>query len=89
MFLWSDTAFTGIGDQVANGILKASIFFMPQSSPYSENEMGKKQTPLAQFLKFEKEDQRPVKKQEHERSHGIKTYGSSKQDISDHDVTDV
>ncbi|KAG0493146.1 hypothetical protein HPP92_006544 [Vanilla planifolia] len=63
--------------------------FMPQSSPYSENELGKKQTPLAQFLKFKKENHRPVRKQEHERSHGIKTYGSSKQDISDRDVTSV
>ncbi|KAG0448749.1 hypothetical protein HPP92_027685 [Vanilla planifolia] len=63
--------------------------FKPQSSPYSEIELGKKQTPLAQFLKFEKEDHWPVGKQEHERSHGIKTYGSSKQDISYRDVTNV
>ncbi|KAG0495305.1 hypothetical protein HPP92_006299 [Vanilla planifolia] len=62
---------------------------MPQSSPYSENELDKKQTSLAQFLKFEKEDHQPVEKQEHERSHGIKTYGSSKQDISDRDVSSV
>ncbi|KAG0448800.1 hypothetical protein HPP92_027648 [Vanilla planifolia] len=50
---------------------------------------ARKQTPLAQFLKFEKKDHRPVEKQEHERSHSIKTYGISKQDISDRDVTSV
>ncbi|KAG0450101.1 hypothetical protein HPP92_026925 [Vanilla planifolia] len=51
--------------------------------------MGKKQTPLAQFLKFEKKVHQPVRKQEHERSHGIKINGCSKLDISDRDVSSV
>ncbi|KAG0448081.1 hypothetical protein HPP92_028011 [Vanilla planifolia] len=48
---------------------------------------ARQQTPLARFLKFERKIKPcPESENMNTRSHGIKTYGSSKQDISDRDV---